>query len=180
MQQKKNPDVAELVRGKTGRVYGDLMNLLTMLKGLPLAYNKDMQEDKEAIFDAFDTVKLCLGVFIPMLGTMTVREDNMRRAAAEGFINATDLADWMVSKGLPFRTAYKITGRIVAQCIAEHLTLETLPLEKYRVHSDIFDETLYDAIDLDACVARRDSKGGTSPKSVEAQIRYVREFLKDE
>ena len=180
MPQKKNPDMAELVRGKTGRVYGDLMNLLTMLKGLPLAYNKDMQEDKEAIFDAFDTVKLCLGVFIPMLGTMTVREDNMRRAAAEGFINATDLADWMVSKGLPFRTAYKITGQIVAQCIAEHLTLETLPLEKYRAHSDIFDETLYDAIDLDACVARRNSKGGTSPKSVEAQIRYIREFLKDE
>ena len=138
MPQKKNPDVAELVRGKTGRVYGDLMTLLTMMKGLPLAYNKDMQEDKEAVFDAVDTVKLCLKTFTPMLHTMTVLKENMRAAAAKGFINATDCADYLTKKGVPFRDAYKITGGLVAECIRRGLTLETLPLEDYRAASGVF------------------------------------------
>ena len=148
MPQKKNPDMAELVRGKTGRVYGDLMGTLTMLKGLPLAYNKDMQEDKESIFDAVDTVKMCLGVFTPMIATMTALKDNMRAAAQKGFINATDLADYLVKKGMPFRTAYKIVGRLVAQCIAEGKVLETLPLEEYRKHSELFAEDLYHELSL--------------------------------
>ena len=132
MPQKKNPDMAELVRGKTGRVYGDLMALLTTLKGLPLAYNKDMQEDKEAIFDAVDTVKMCLGVFTPMISSMLVLKENMYKAAGKGFINATDLADYLVKKGMPFRTAYKHVGEIVAYCIKENLILENLPIEKYK------------------------------------------------
>ena len=149
MPQKKNPDMAELVRGKTGRVYGDLMGTLTMLKGLPLAYNKDMQEDKESIFDAVDTVKMCLGVFTPMIATMTALKDNMRAAAQKGFINATDLADYLVKKGMPFRTAYKIVGRLVAQCIAEGKVLETLPIDEYRKHSELFAEDLYHEIALE-------------------------------
>ena len=177
MPQKKNPDMAELIRGKTGRVYGDLMALLTTLKGLPLAYNKDMQEDKEAIFDAVDTVKLCLQVMAPMIGTMTVREDSMRRAAQTGFLNATDLADYLVRKGMPFRSAYKIVGEIVAKCIAEKKVLETLPIEEYKVFSQLFDEDLYGEIDLAVCVEKRISEGGTSVQSVEAQIMYVRERL---
>ena len=177
MPQKKNPDMAELVRGKTGRVYGDLMAALTMLKGLPLAYNKDMQEDKEGVFDAVETVKMCLQVFTGMIATMHLCTDNMRRAAQTGFINATDLADWMVAHGLPFRDAYKISGQLVARCIADGLVLETLPLSVYREYSDLFDESVFEAIDLDACVERRISEGGTSVSSVEAQITYVKEML---
>ena len=178
MPQKKNADMAELVRGKTGRVYGDLMGTLTMLKGLPLAYNKDMQEDKEAIFDAVETVKMCLQVFAPMIATMTVRTDNMKKAAQTGFINATDLADYLVKKGLPFRSAYKISGQIVAKCIAEGKVLETLTLDEYREFSDLFAEDLYPEIDLNTCVEKRSSEGGTSVQSVEAQIAYVKACLK--
>ena len=177
MPQKKNPDMAELARGKTGRVYGDLMAMLTVLKGLPLAYNKDMQEDKEAIFDAIDTVKQCLAVFAPMIDTMTVLTANMRRAASNGFINATDCADYLVKKGLPFRSAYKITGTIVAECIAKHTTLEELPLEAYKAHSDLFDSDLYPEISLEACVEKRISAGGTGAQSVQKQIEYIEAFL---
>ena len=177
MPQKKNPDMAELVRGKTGRVYGDLMALLTTLKGLPLAYNKDMQEDKEAVFDAVDTVKMCLKVFAPMLATMTAKPENMKKAAQGGFINATDLADYLVKKGMPFRSAYKISGQIVAQCIFEGLVLENLPLSEYQKHSELFAEDLYQDIDLLTCVQKRISEGGTSVASVEAQIAYVKEHL---
>lgn len=175
MPQKKNSDMAELVRGKTGRVYGDLMSLFTMMKGLPLAYNKDLQEDKEAIFDALDTVKLCLAVFAPMLSTMTVHPEQMRKAAAEGFINATDAADYLVRKGMPFRTAYKITGQLVAMCIANRRTLENLPIAEYRELSELFEEDIYEAVNLETCVKNRISEGGTSPKSVRAQIRLIRE-----
>ena len=177
MPQKKNPDMAELVRGKTGRVYGDLMALLTTLKGLPLAYNKDMQEDKEAVFDAVETVKMCLKVFAPMLATMTTKPENMKKAAQGGFINATDLADYLVKKGMPFRSAYKISGQIVAQCIREGLVLETLPLSAYQKYSELFAEDLYNEIDLLTCVEKRISEGGTSVSSVEAQIAYVKENL---
>ena len=174
MPQKKNPDMAELVRGKTGRVYGDLMAMLTTLKGLPLAYNKDMQEDKEAVFDAVETVKMCLKVFAPMLATMTAKPENMKKAAQGGFINATDLADYLVKKGMPFRSAYKISGQIVAKCIAEGKVLETLPLESYKEYSDLFEQDLYQDIDLLTCVEKRISEGGTSVASVEAQIAYVK------
>ncbi len=177
MPQKKNSDMAELVRGKTGRVYGDLLSLLTTLKGLPLAYNKDMQEDKEGVFDACDTVKMCLPVFTGMISTMTVLEGNMKAAAQKGFINATDLADYLVKKGLPFRSAYKISGSIVAKCIAENKVLETLTLDEYKAFSPIFEEDLYSEIDLLTCVEKRISEGGTSPKSVAAQINYVKEKL---
>ena len=177
MPQKKNPDMAELVRGKTGRVYGDLMALLTTLKGLPLAYNKDMQEDKEAIFDAVDTVEMCLQVFVGMIETLTAIPENMKKAAQKGFINATDLADWMVKNGLPFRSAYKIAGQLVARCMAEGKVLEELPLSVYREYSDLFTEDLYRAIDLTTCVATRISEGGSSIASVEAQIAYVKEQL---
>ena len=177
MPQKKNPDMAELIRGKTGRVYGDLLALLTTLKGLPLAYNKDMQEDKESVFDAVDTVHKCLKVMTPMLATMTVRADNMKKAAQGGFINATDLADYLVKRGMPFRTAYKISGQIVARCIAEGKVLETLPLAVYREYSELFDEELYGEIDLANCVEKRISEGGTSQASVAAQIAYVKEEL---
>ncbi|MBQ2500146.1 MAG: argininosuccinate lyase [Clostridia bacterium] len=155
MPQKKNPDIPELVRGKSGRVFGDLMTLLTVMKGLPLAYNKDMQEDKEAIFDAFDTVEMCLTAFTPMLATMTVNKENMRNAAAKGFINATDCADYLTKKGLPFRDAYKATGELVALCIKTDQTLETLPLEKYKEVCDLFDNDVYDAINLETCVKNR-------------------------
>jgi len=155
MPQKKNPDIAELVRGKAGRVFGDLMGLLTVMKGLPLSYNKDMQEDKDAIFDAVDTVKLCLTAFIPMIDTMKALPENMRRAAAGGFINATDCADFLVSKGLAFRDAYKATGELVAVCIEKGVTLETLPIEDYKKVCGLFDEGVYEAINLDNCVKRR-------------------------
>ncbi len=177
MPQKKNPDIAELVRGKTGRVYGDLMALLTVLKGLPLAYNKDMQEDKEAIFDAIDTVKQCLTVFPPMLAGMKTLKNNMLLAAQKGFINATDLADYLTKKGLPFRTAYKISGQAVAYCIANGLILETVPIETYKEFDEHFDIDVYDAIDLRTCVETRISAGGTGFASVEKQIEYVAAFL---
>ena len=177
MPQKKNPDVAELVRGKTGRVYGALTSILTTMKGIPLAYNKDMQEDKEAIFDAVDTVKLCLETFIPMIATMTVRKDNMRAAAAKGFINATDCADYLVKKGMPFRDAYKISGTLVAKCIRENLTLETLPLEAYQEMTPLFTEDIYDAISLETCVKGRVSQGGPSPKAVAVQLEQVKNIL---
>jgi len=173
MPQKKNPDVAELVRGKTGRVYGNLMGLLTVMKGLPLAYNKDMQEDKEAVFDCVDTVKLCLAAFTPMLDTMTVREDNLRKAAAGGFINATDCADYLVKKGMAFRDAYKITGELVALCIAQGKTLETLELSAYREKSPLFGEDVYGAISLETCVEGRVSQGGPRADSVRAQAREL-------
>ena len=178
MPQKRNPDMAELVRGKTGRVYGDLLGLLTTLKGLPLAYNKDMQEDKEGVFDACDTVKMCLKVFTPMVETLTVLTDNMKKAAGEGFINATDLADYLVKKGMPFRTAYKISGQLVALCMSKKTVLEDLPLEEYKKYSDLFDNDLYDAVNLENCVKRRVSEGGTSVQSVEKQIEYVRNQIK--
>ncbi len=177
MPQKKNSDMAELVRGKTGRVYGSLVSLLTVMKGLPLAYNKDMQEDKEGVFDALDTVDMCLKVMAPMMATMTVCSDNMRKAAQTGFINATDMADYLVRKGLPFRTAYKVSGQIVARCVADGEVLETLPLAVYREYSDCFDEDVYEAVDLDVCVEKRISKGGTSVASVEEQIAFAREQL---
>ncbi len=179
MPQKKNPDMAELIRGKCGRVYGDLVALLTTLKGLPLAYNKDMQEDKEAIFDALDTVKLCLSVFTPMIATTTVLKDNMYSAAQKGFINATDLADYLVKKGMPFRSAYKLVGETVAYCIGNGTVLEDLPLEKYKELSDLFEEDVYSDISLEACVNKRVSDGGTGPRSVQTQIDYVTEFLND-
>ena len=177
MPQKKNSDMAELVRGKTGRVYGDLMALLTTLKGLPLAYNKDMQEDKESIFDACDTVEMCLKVFTGMVSTMTANTDRMKKAAQTGFINATDLADYLAKKGLPFRSAYKISGSIVAHCIAEGTVLEDLPLKEYQKFSDLFDEDVYQEISLETCVRKRISEGGTSVASVEAQIAYVKEKI---
>ena len=177
MPQKKNPDMAELVRGKTGRVYGDLFTMLTVLKGIPLAYNKDMQEDKECIFDSIDTVKKCLKVFAPMIETMTVLTDNMYSAAQKGFINATDLADYLTKKGMPFRSAYKIVGQIVAYCIDNNLVLETMSLEDYNKYSDLFCEDLYKEISLETCVAKRISAGGTGIDSVEKQIEYVSTFI---
>lgn len=180
MPQKKNPDMAELARGKTGRVYGDLISLLTVLKGIPLAYNKDMQEDKEPVFDAVDTAKICLQVFAPMIREMKANEENMMHAAQKGFINATDLADYLTKKGMPFREAYKITGTIVSDCIHNGDVLEKMPLEKYKRYSDMFEEDLYDAIDLIHCVQRRNSEGGTSVESVESQIAYVRAEIQKE
>ena len=177
MPQKKNPDMAELVRGKTGRVYGDLMGTLTVLKGLPLAYNKDMQEDKEAVFDSVETVKLCLGIFIPMIETMQPLKENMYAAAKKGFINATDLADYLTKKGLPFRSAYKIVGEIVGECIKKNITLDEMPLSDYRQKSPVFEEDLYDEISLETCVGKRISKGSTGYQSVEEQIAYVEERL---
>ena len=179
MPQKKNPDIAELARGKTGRVYGDLMTILTVLKGLPLAYNKDMQEDKECVFDACDTAENCLDVFAGMIGSMKAKKENMLRAAQKGFINATDLADYLVRRGLPFRDAYKISGSIVAYCIKEGFVLETLPLAKYKEFSDLFEEGVYEAVDLAVCVEKRISYGGTGVKSVEHQIKIVREKLSE-
>ena len=178
MPQKKNPDIAELVRGKTGRAYGNLVTLLSMLKSLPLAYNKDMQEDKEAIFDSIDTVKLCLSIFAPMITTMTVIKENMYNAAAGGFINATDLADYLVKKGLPFRTAYKISGTMVAYCIDKKTVLEKLSLAEFKEFSDLFSEDVYDAINLERCTFARNSQGGTAVESVQEQIKAVRELLK--
>ena len=177
MPQKKNPDMAELVRGKTGRVYGDLMALLTVLKGLPLAYDKDMQEDKESVFDAVDTVKMCLDVMTGMIETIKVNADKMLAAAQKGFINATDLADYLVEKGTPFRDAYKISGKIVSRCIKDGKTLETLPLDVYQEYGDAFNDGVYAAVDMQKCVLKRTSDGGTSPESVDAQIQYVELLL---
>ena len=178
MPQKKNPDIAELVRGKSGRVFGDLMTLLTMLKGLPLAYNKDMQEDKEAIFDAVDTLRLCLTAFIPMIETMKPIPENMRKAAAKGFINATDCADYLVNKGMAFRDAYKATGTLVAYCIDHDKTLETLTLDEYREVCDQFDDDVYEAISLERCVNGRNVLGAPAPENVEYQVHRVMELLK--
>ena len=177
MPQKKNPDMAELVRGKTGRVYGDLMTLLTTLKGIPLAYNKDMQEDKEAMFDSVDTVKLCLDIFAPMVQTMRAIPENMYNAAGRGFINATDLADYLVKKGMPFRTAYKAVGELVAECIEKNTVLDKLPLDAYKCHSELFDEDLYTEISLETCVEKRISAGGTGLASVEKQIEYLAKIV---
>ena len=175
MPQKKNSDMAELIRGKTGRVYGDLVGLLTMLKGLPMAYNKDMQEDKEGVFDACDTVSMCLPVMTGMIETMTAKPEAMKKAAQRGFINATDLADYLVRKGLPFRSAYKISGAIVGDCVKSGAVLEELPLETYQQYSDLFDPDVYEAIDLTACVEKRTSAGG--PAKVQEQIDYIKNCL---
>ncbi|MBQ1260348.1 MAG: argininosuccinate lyase, partial [Clostridia bacterium] len=180
MPQKKNPDIAELVRGKTGRVYGDLMALLTTLKGLPLAYNKDMQEDKEAVFDSIETVKKCLEVFTPMLEGIKPLKDNMYRAAEGGFINATDLADYLVKKGLPFRSAYKTVGTIVGYAINSNETLLSIPIEKYKEFSDLFCEDLYKEISLETCVEKRISEGGTGFEQIKKQIEYVEDFLNND
>ncbi|WP_295858051.1 argininosuccinate lyase [uncultured Oscillibacter sp.] len=176
MPQKKNPDVAELVRGKTGRVYGDLMGLLTAMKGLPLAYNKDMQEDKEPVFDAIDTVEMCLPVFSAMIGTMTVHPENMRRAAGRGFINATDCADYLTKKGMPFRDAYTTVGHLVALCGQKEKTLEELSLDELRDASPLFDEDVYDALKLENCMALRGSYGGPAVSETTRQIETVRAF----
>ena len=175
MPQKKNSDMAELIRGKTGRVYGDLVGLLTMLKGLPMAYNKDMQEDKEGVFDACDTVSMCLPVMTGMIETMTAKPEAMKKAAQRGFINATDLADYLVRKGLPFRSAYKISGAIVGDCVKSGAVLEELPLETYQQYSGLFDSDVYEAIDLTACVEKRTSAGG--PAKVQEQIGYIKNCL---
>ena len=176
MPQKKNPDVAELVRGKTGRVYGDLMSLLTVMKGLPLAYNKDMQEDKEPVFDAIDTVEMCLPVFAAMIDTMKVLPDNMRKAAGKGFINATDCADYLTKKGMPFRDAYTVTGRLVASCTAQGKTLEELTLDELKAVSDLFDQDVYEAINLENCMALRSSYGGPAVSETTRQIEAIEAF----
>ena len=178
MPQKKNSDMAELVRGKTGRVYGNLLATLTMLKGLPLAYNKDMQEDKEQIFDSVETVKKCLEVYIPMMETMKVLKENMYKAAQKGFINATDLADYLAKKNVPFRTAYKIVGTIVGECIEKGIVLDEMPLDAYKAHCADFDDDLYNEISLETCVAKRISKGGTGPDSVKMQIEFLEGICK--
>ena len=177
MPQKKNPDVAELVRGKTGRVYGDLVTLLTVMKALPLAYNKDMQEDKEPLFDAIDTVKQCLPVFAAMVDTMTVLPKNMAKAASGGFINATDCADYLVKKGMPFRDAYMVVGRLVNACIQMGETLDTLALKDFRAISDKFEADIYQALELKTCVNERKVPGGPSEQAVEQQIAYIQRFL---
>ena len=179
MPQKKNPDVAELVRGKTGRVYGDLISLLTVMKGLPLAYNKDMQEDKEPVFDAVDTVELCLPVFAAMLDTMTVRTDNMRAAAGHGFINATDCADYLTKKGMPFRDAYTVTGKLVAQCTEQGRTLEELTLEELKAVSELFEADVYDALNLENCMALRGSYGGPAVSETARQIEEIEQFVQE-
>lgn len=177
MPQKKNPDITELIRGKTGRVNGNLITLLTMLKGLPLAYNKDMQEDKQAIFDSVNTVSACLSAITPMMETIQVKAENMRAAAAKGFINATDCADYLTKKGVPFRDAYKITGMLVSLCIKQGTTLEELPLEEYKQASDIFSEDIYTAIDLNTCVMQRNSEGGPAPEAVKVQIEEYKKAM---
>ncbi len=179
MPQKKNPDIAELVRGKTGRVYGSLTTLLTVMKGIPLAYNKDMQEDKEAIFDALDNTILCLEIFAEMLSTASFNKDKMRASAGFGFINATDCADYLVKKGLPFRSAYKIVGELVAVCIEKGYSFETLPLDEYKAVSDVFENDVYKAVDLDVCVNGRNVPGGPAKEAVEKQIAYLEKFIKE-
>lgn len=180
MPQKKNSDMAELIRGKTGRVYGDLVAMLTVLKGLPLAYNKDMQEDKETIFDGVDTVYACLSVFVPMLNGMKVLKENMYKAAQGGFINATDLADYLTKKGVPFRTAYKIVGEIVAKCVKENKVLEELSLKEFKMSNPLFEEDVYTAIKLETCIEKRVSEGGTGYDSTNKQIKKLKEFIQNE
>lgn len=179
MPQKKNPDIAELVRGKTGRVYGSLTTLLTVMKGIPLAYNKDMQEDKEAIFDALDNTILCLEIFAEMLSTASFNKDKMRASAGFGFINATDCADYLVKKGLPFRSAYKIVGELVAVCIEKGYSFETLPLDEYKAVSNVFENDVYKAVDLDVCVNGRNVPGGPAKEAVEKQIANLEKFIKE-
>ena len=179
MPQKKNPDIAELVRGKTGRVYGSLITLLTVMKGIPLAYNKDMQEDKECVFDAIDTVEMCIPVFAAMLDTMKVREEQMYRAATGGFINATDCADYLAKKGVPFRDAYTLVGRLVNHCIATGQTLDELPLEEYKALSPVFGADVYDALNLKTCVEQRRTVGGPSHDEVARQIAAIEDFVKE-
>ena len=179
MPQKKNPDVAELIRGKCGRVIGDLTTLLTMMKNLPLAYNKDMQEDKEAIFDAIDTAKLCVSTLMPMLDTMTVLKQNMYKAAQKGFINATDCADWLVKKGMPFRDAYKITGTLVAKCIEMNTVLEELDIKEYKKVCDLFDDDIYNAVNLINCLNGRRVPGGPAPEQMEKQIEVITKILRE-
>ncbi len=174
MPQKKNPDITELIRGKTGRVYGDLITLLTMMKGLPMAYNKDMQEDKEAIFDAIETVKMCINTLNPMLVTMKVLPQNMRKAASQGFINATDCADYLTKKGMPFRDAYTVIGKVVAYCTQNNKTLEDLTIEEYKEASELFDSDIYDTIKLENCVKRRIVPGGPAPEVVSKHIEKVK------
>ena len=174
MPQKKNPDITELIRGKTGRTYGNLMALLTLMKGLPLAYNKDMQEDKEAIFDSIDTIKNCIKTLIPMVKTMNVLKENMKKAAETGFINATDCADYLVNRGIPFREAYKITGEIVGYCIDNNKILENLELEKYKEFSDKFENDVYDEIDLINCINKRNVIGGPAPEQVKQHIEKLK------
>ncbi len=180
MPQKKNSDMAELVRGKTGRVYGDLIGTLTMLKGLPLAYNKDMQEDKESVFDGIETAKKCLKVFAPMIESMTVNADKMLLACKTGYINATDLADYLTKKGMPFRSAYKIVGIIVGDSAKKGVSLEDISLDDYKKYSQVFEDDLYNEIDLKTCVEKRISAGGTGLKSVKEQIKIAKEFLEKE
>jgi len=177
MPQKKNPDVAELVRGKTGRVYGDLMSLLTTMKGIPLAYNKDMQEDKEPVFDAIDTVEMCIPVFSAMIDTMRVLPENMRKAAGRGFINATDCADYLTKKGMPFRDAYTVTGKLVAACTAQGKTLEDLTINELKASSELFDEDVYEAINLENCMALRASYGGPAVSETTRQIEAIEAFV---
>ena len=177
MPQKKNPDVAELCRGKTGRVYGDLMSILTTLKGMPLAYNKDIQEDKEPLFDAVETVKLCIEAFIEIVEVMEVNRDRMFDSAKKGYINATDLADYLAVKGMPFRDAYNVAGRIVAYCNGRGLALEDLPFEEYKMLSGMIEEDIYERLDLRTCMEKRNSAGGTSPESVMKQIEYIRNII---
>ena len=177
MPQKKNPDIAELVRGKTGRVYGNMTALFTVMKGIPLAYNKDMQEDKEAIFDSVDTVRMCLDIFPLMLDTAAPSRENLRKAASGGFINATDCADYLVKRGVPFRVAYKITGKLVAYCIENGKDFESLTLEEYKAASDVFDAGVYEAVNLDNCVAGRNVIGGPSLSSVNDQLAKLKAFI---
>ncbi|MGI5891972.1 MAG: argininosuccinate lyase [Bacillota bacterium] len=177
MPQKKNPDVAELIRGKTGRVYGDLIALLTVMKGLPLAYNKDMQEDKEALFDAIDTTKKCLLLMAPMISTMTINKENMLNSARGGFINATDMADYLAAKGMPFREAHEVVGKLVLQCEKSKMALDELSLEQLREASGLFDNTIFDAISIQRCVAARNTAGGPAPESVAKVLRFGREWL---
>lgn len=178
MPQKKNPDVAELVRGKCPRVYGDLMTLLTVMKGLPLAYNKDMQEDKEALFDGLDTTLLSLQTFNGMIKTMKVKKDNMKKSASGGFTNATDVADYLVKKGMPFRNAHEVVGKIVLYCIDNNIAIDDLTLEEFNKFSSIFEEDIYNAIDLLTCVEERSVIGGPSSSSVKIQIEMLEKFIK--
>ncbi|MFZ2646357.1 MAG: argininosuccinate lyase, partial [Trichococcus flocculiformis] len=179
MPQKKNPDIADLLRGKSGRVFGDLMGVLTLMKGLPLAYNKDMQEEKELLFEAIDTVTFCLEILPAMLNDMDVMEAAMLKASQKGYLNATDCADYLVEKGIPFRDAYKITGNILKECEEQNLTLENFPLEMYKKHSDAFDETIYKKVDLKECVIRRNVAGGPAPERVKEHIEAVKTKLED-
>ena len=179
MPQKKNPDVAELVRGKTGRVYGDLMTLLTVMKGIPLAYNKDMQEDKEAVFDGLDTATLSLKTFCGMIKTMKVKKENMRKGAGLGFTNATDVADYLVKKGMPFRNAHGVVGELVLECIKQNKMIEELTLNELKEFSPIFEEDIYHSIDLVTCVEERKVLGGPSTESVKYQIKELDNFIKD-